>query len=99
MKKTTLFLSIALGFLLILTLVCVTVYGQTFPDVISMLFPSGLQKQCGLHKLNSAEKASLNRVMSRILAGSSGNLGDSAVAYLKNEGWERDTAVTEPTES
>lgn len=55
-------------------------------DLISNLLRPEQEKQCGLHKLSAAERASLTRVFSLLL--SSSRLGESAVEYLKNEGWD-----------
>jgi hypothetical protein len=55
-------------------------------DILSILLKTEQQKQCGLHKLSQAERNSLGSIFSLILRSQS--LGDSAVKYLKNEGWE-----------
>lgn len=44
------------------------------------------QKQsCGIQKLNASEQKSLEAVFAKVISGNS--LGDSAVEYLKSEGW------------
>ena len=62
------------------------IYAQ---DYISMLLKPQLQKDCGIHKLSASERASLNNVIRYLASSSSSDLGDSAVSYLENEGWEK----------
>lgn len=72
---------------------CVIGFAQNKPssnDLLSVLLKPQQQKQCGLQKLSQRERQSLNQVLLEILnlTRQSRELGDSAVEYLKNEGWE-----------
>ena len=60
--------------------------GKASKDLISILLKPQQQRQCGLHKLSASERASLESVFKLLLRSS--QLRDSAVEYLKNEGWE-----------
>lgn len=55
-------------------------------DLFSVALSPAQQRQCGLDKLAASERAALARLFSSVLQSS--ELGDSAVAYLKDEGWE-----------
>jgi|GEM_PF-6738735 len=54
-------------------------------DLFSIFLKPEQQEHCGLYKLSQAERNSLAKIC---LALCSSSLGDSAVEYLKNEGWE-----------
>ena len=58
-------------------------------DYISIILKTEMQKSCGTQKLTSSERASLNKVFHYLVSIGSSDLGDSAVAYLENEGWEK----------
>jgi hypothetical protein len=60
------------------------IYGQR-DYLIKKIIPEEQQRSCGLHKLNDSEIANLDELFMTIL--SMNNLGDSAIEYLKNEGW------------
>jgi len=60
--------------------------GKASKDIISILLKPQQQRQCGIHKLSASERASLEKVFLLLLR--SNRLGNSAVEYLKNEGWE-----------
>ena len=69
--------------------------GKASKDLISILLKPQQQRQCGLHKLSASERASLESVFKLLLRSS--QLGDSAVEYLKNEGWEEVKVLGERT--
>ncbi|MBN1274527.1 MAG: hypothetical protein JXB26_19880 [Candidatus Aminicenantes bacterium] len=60
--------------------------GRVSKDLISILLTPQQQRQCGVHKLSASERASLAGVFHLLLRSS--RLGDSAVEYLKDEGWD-----------
>ncbi len=55
-------------------------------DIFSLILTPAQQCQCGLHKLTASERTSLARAFSDVMRPNS--LGDSALEYLKHEGWE-----------
>lgn len=59
-------------------------YSQT--DFLSLFLKPDMQRQCGIHKLSQEEKSSLANVFRTLFEVN--RFGDSAVEYLKNEGWE-----------
>lgn len=59
-------------------------------DIFSALSPAQ-QQRCGLHRLSSSELEALSELFSSALQ--SIQLGDSAISYLKNEGWEEVTVL------
>ena len=69
--------------------------GKASKDLISILLNPQQQRQCGLHKLSASERASLARIFNLLLRSS--QLSDSAVEYLKNEGWEEVKVLGERT--
>jgi len=85
--------------LLLIVSICVIVYAAKSPadktsnpslqaknDLLGLILKPEQQIQCGLHKLTPKERQSLCSVLGYLI--SSSRLGDSAKAYLENEGWE-----------
>ena len=68
---------------------------STSKDLFSILLTPQQQRQCGLQKLSASERASLAGIFSLVLGSS--RLGESAVEYLKNEGWEEVKVLGERT--
>ncbi len=68
----------------VLTIAFAQTYSQT--DFISLFIKPEKQKQCGIHKLSQEERNSLSNVFWAIFEVN--KIGNSAVEYLKSEGWE-----------
>jgi hypothetical protein len=79
MKRNTL---IALGCAIVFVGVA---YAQQ-RSLLDMILTPQQKQSCGLHKLNAEEQKRLEVVFAALLSGS--GLGDSAVEYLKSEGWD-----------
>jgi len=60
--------------------------GPSHNDLLSTLFTPKEQQELGLQKLSASERKALGDLFEIMLSSSS--LGDSAVEYLKEEGWE-----------
>jgi hypothetical protein len=71
--------------LLIVTNIALTQYDKSQDLLSRLLSPEQFQK-FGLHKLSQEERNSLGTYFSFLVELTS--LGDSAIEYLKNEGWE-----------
>lgn len=71
--------------LLGITTITLTQYDKSQDFLSRVLSPEQFQK-FGLHKLSQEERISLGDFFSFLVGSSS--LGNSAVEYLKNEGWE-----------
>ena len=71
--------------LLIITTIALTQFDSSQDFLSRVLSPEQFQK-FGLHKLSQEERNSLGNYCSFLFGLNS--LGDSAVEYLKNEGWE-----------
>jgi hypothetical protein len=56
-------------------------------NYISMFVRHDEERSCGLHRLNSAERARLNDVFKTIVERQQDNLRNSALAYLTNQNW------------
>ena len=63
---------------------------QSIRDVFSILLTPKQQRQSGLHKLTPAERNNLSNSIMEFFRTimKSKEIGDSAVEFLKNDGWE-----------
>ncbi len=62
-------------------------------NYINMYVRLDEEQACGLHKLNRAERSRLNQVFKGITERLDDNLRNSALAYLRQQGWQ-ETEVT-----
>ncbi len=61
---------------------------QTGINFINMFIRLEDERVYGLHKLNATERSRLNEVFGRIVAEKEDHLRNSALAYLRREGWD-----------
>lgn len=57
-------------------------------NFINMFIRLEDERAYGLHKLNATERSRLNEVFGRIVAEKEDHLRNSALAYLRREGWD-----------
>jgi hypothetical protein len=79
---------IALGIIALTLLAAVRAAPETGINYINMFIRLDDQRAYGLQKLNAAERAKLNEVFGRIVAEREDNLRNSALAYLREQGWD-----------
>ncbi len=79
---------IALALLALTLLGVVRAESDSGINFINMFIRLDDQRAYGLHKLNTAERARLNEVFGRIVAEKNDHLRNSALAYLKEQGWD-----------
>lgn len=78
--------SIVIGLFCMISAVAVAFAQTKQNDLLSMLLTEDRQRECGVHKLTQSERTSLSTIFGIVMR--SNRLGDSAVEYLKSEGWK-----------